>query len=1089
MLRLYLFDRPSVEQDGRPITAFRSQKIEVLLYYLAAMPGPHLRSQLADLLWPDQLEKTALGNLRYALWNIRQVLDSAPLSVNRTTAAFNPGDGVSVDVLKFEQLIDSAPDRALELYRGDFLSGFELLDSPLFNDWLRRRQSYYRSVAIELLEQTVNHHIEYHRFADAMSTARRLLNIEPWHERSHRQLMWLLATSGQRGAAIEQYQRCRQLLADELDLEPEPETTALFERIQQGNIDLENRIAPPDTSVVKSSPFLGRANEHAWLLGQWQIAQRGGSRLALISGEAGIGKTRLVSEAVQAVSGQGGLVLHGRCLEYSGSVAYQPVAEALRPLLITAKTQPWQLSDIWLAELAQWSPELREQFPRLPLPLATDRYRLFEAVRQLFQELAARQPVCLFVDDLHWADVDSLDLLGYLAQQCHRLLLIGAYRPEEASPPHPLLALRDGLYRTNRVAEMALARLSPAAVTQLVAAVEPSAQSERVAKLMVRLSDGNPFILLETLRELREQDNLAELDTEPFDSTAILPQTVQATIQRRLSRLARESAALLSLAAVIGREFDSDLLQAASQQSPVVVLDAVDDWLNRQLVRQVGAADNELADLRFDFTHDLIRTVTVQMLSPLRRQVLHRQVALTLQQRQQAGAEIPVEWLAHHFHYANQHQAAVVYLRQAGQQARAVYALPLALERYQLAAQHWVRAYRLNSPQTPPGAYRQRWALLREQAEILQLSGQIEQAKRLLEQAAAEVARHGDEADRLQMIVPRLPVLHQLGELNQCRQLAREGLHLAAAALDAVAEGACRTALGHCALSEADYTSALGHFEAALINYTQAGETYQTAVCLQIIAKTYLATNQFERALACIREAMAYAQTGGQQDVLAETELLKARALLWLGQLEEGLAVCAEAVARGRALGLRPVEARGLALQGYLYRLAGQDSAAGRVAQQALELARESGHPAALAEAHYYRGVIYLAQKQPHDAQENFEAVQQAHPLPEQRQIELMSFQGMVALALGHTEQAVDLSRQAITRLQTRQNAVEGAQRIYLHHALILSAVDESSARQQARQAAFRVAQQQAEAISDPAIRQQFWQLPWNKEVRRRSEE
>lgn len=1084
MLRLQLFDRPSVVRDNRPITQFRSQKIEALLYFLAATPGPHPRSRLADLLWPDQPEQAALGNLRYALWNIRQVLDSAPLSISRTSAAFIiSGDDVTVDVLEFERQVDSAPQRALELYRGDFLSGFELLDSPPFNDWLRHKQTHYRSRVIALLERLAAQHIDHHRLSEAAAATRWLLDIDPWHEKSHRQLMWLLAATGQRGAAIEQYRRCRQLLADELNLKPEPETTALFERIQQGDIGLEPRIVQsPNAPEAKIAPFLGRAEEHAWLVGQWQTVQRGGSRLALISGEAGIGKTRLVSEATRAISGRGGLLLHGRCFEYSGSVAYQPVAEALRPLLVTAKAQPWQLSDIWLAELAQWSPELREQYPRLPLPLATDRYRLFEAVRQLFRQIAARQPLCLFVDDLHWADVDSLDLLGYLVQQCDRLLLIGAYRPEETAPQHPLLTLRDGLYRTHRVAEMALKRLSRPVVAQLVAAVEPSTQLERVAKLMYRLSEGNPFILLETLREMREQDNLATFETEPFDLAASLPQTVQATIQRRLSRLAGESEKLLPLAAVIGREFDIELLQTASQRPAAAVLDAVDDWLNRQLVRQVAAADDETDSLLFDFSHDLIRTVALQALSPPRRQALHQQVAQALEQRQQAGREVPVEWLAHHFHQANQHQAAVTYLRQAGQQARSVYALPLALARYRLAVQHWSQAYRLAAPQTPLAAHRQRWEILREEAEVLRLSGQPEPAEQLLAQAAVEIAKRGDDTDRLPLIVAQLPVLHQLDQLDDCRQLARTGLQLAAVALDAVAEGACHTTLGHCALRDADYDTALGYYEAALINYTQAGDTTQAAACLKTIAQTYLMTNQLERALACIGEAIAYAQTGQQQDVLAECWLLKARTLLWLGELDNGLAACAESVGLSEAVGLSLVLAHGLALQSYLLLLSGQNSAALQLSQQALGMAREGGHPAALAETHFFRGVICLAQVGAETAREHFESAQRASHLSEQRQIELMSYQGAAALALGQTKQAIELSRQAISLLQLRQNGVEGVQRIYRHHARILNAIDDPAA-QQAGQAAVRLVQQQAAAISDVSRREQFWQLPWNQKI------
>lgn len=1095
MLQFQLFGRPKIEQNGLVLPHFRSRKTEALLYYLAAAPGSHPRSRLADLLWPDLTEKKAFGNLRYALWNIRQVMDIAPLSVNRTTVAFDPDQRISVDLLDFQQAVAQLDgqtttsievlQRAIALYQGDILSGFETLDAPPFNDWLRRKQAHYRSIVIELLERAIRYHFDRHQLADAMSATRRLLDIEPWHEQYHRQLMLMLALTGQRGEAIEQYHHCRRLLADDLGLEPEPETKTLFERIRRGDIDSRDSTPQPATlPAVSAAPFLGRAAESAWLLNQWQAVEQGNSRLALIGGEAGIGKTRLVTEVERTLTAQGGRLLRGRCFEYSGPVAYQPVAEALRPILLNVREQAGELNDIWLAELAQWVPELRDQYPRLPMPIATDRYRLFEAARQLFRRLTQHRRLAFFVDDLHWADPDSLDLLSYLVRQCDRLLLIGTYRPEETLRPHPLPAWRDGLYRTNRVAELHLERLSRPVVTELVEAVGSSPQTDKMTNLLYRLSAGNPFILLETVQEMKEHGGPANFETASSDLASVLPQPVQATIQRRLDRLPPESRQVLSLAAVIGREFDADLLQAGMKHEPAVVLDTLDDLLQRNLIRQVSGADDSTQPVLFDFSHDLIRTVLVQKLSPLRRQAQHRLVALSLQQRQQANVDVPVAWLAHHFHQAADHQAALTYLQQAGQQARAVYALPLALERYRLAAHHWDQQYRTGNANIPLETYRQRWVLLRAQADILRLLGQVEAAYQLLEQVETEVARWGDAGDRLQGIIPQLAILPQLKQLERCRQLAHEGLRLAGAALDAVAEGDCHVALGHCDRVEADYTDALSHYEAALINYTQAGETEQAAACLHTIAESYLTTNQFERALACIQEAAAYAESSRQQDILARSWLLKARTLLWLGQYENGLNACEKAITLSQKLGLQPIVARGLALQGYLHLLTGQEAAAHLSLQQGLELAQSLGHPAAVVDAHFYRGLLDLALRNPAAAQGQFDEAGQHSYLSKQRQIELVSYRAVTVLALGQTERAVDLSRQAVTALLSQQNAIEGVQRIYLNYGHILHTAGQQEAAQQARLEALEIAQQQAAAISAEEARQRFWQVPWNRELR-----
>jgi WD40 repeat protein/DNA-binding SARP family transcriptional activator len=276
-LVLTLFGGFHVTVQGKPVTNFESNRVRALLAYLAVEArggsAPHDRSQLAGLLWPDHPEEVARTNLRHVLRRLRQSLgDPADgtsfLLTSQQTIRLNPDSGIFVDVVQFTKLLTqveqcdhqtlaacpSCVERyraAAELYRGEFLAGLTITGSDLFEEWVLIQREVLQRQALDLFALLAAYHEEQDEYEQARRFARRQIELEPWREEAHRQLMRLLARSGQRAAALAQYAQCQKILADELGVEPDPETTALYEQIRSGEL------SPPvqdDHSVQGPAP-------------------------------------------------------------------------------------------------------------------------------------------------------------------------------------------------------------------------------------------------------------------------------------------------------------------------------------------------------------------------------------------------------------------------------------------------------------------------------------------------------------------------------------------------------------------------------------------------------------------------------------------------------------------------------------------------------------------------------------------------------------------------------------------------------------------------------------------------------------------
>ncbi len=421
-----------------------------------------------------------------------------------------------------------------------------------------------------------------------------------------------------------------------------------------------------------------------------------GRELLLVSGEAGLGKTTLVAETARAAFDAGACVLFGHC-EEDLATPYQLFAEAIGHYVMHAPEEQLVAHvDMHGSELVRLVPALASRILNLPPSKATDpdteRFLLFAAVVGLLLELSRHQPVVLVLDDMQWADKASLQLLRHLvaAEQTMRLLVLGTYRDSELSRSHPFLETLAALRRQERVARVELTGLDDTGVVSLMESAAGHTLDDAaigLAHAVYRETDGNPFFVSEVLRHLTETGAIAQdadgrwVAQASLDGTA-LPDSVREVIGARVGRLGQDAERVLSVAAVIGRDFDLDVLARATRTSEDDLLDILDAAIAVALVREVADTG------RYNFAHALIQRTLYEDLGPNRRARAHRHVGEALEALCGDRPGARVGELARHWYSATQPidlTKAIDYSRQAGDAALRALAPADALRYYSQA--------------------------------------------------------------------------------------------------------------------------------------------------------------------------------------------------------------------------------------------------------------------------------------------------------------------------------------------------------------------------------------------------------------------
>ena len=433
-------------------------------------------------------------------------------------------------------------------------------------------------------------------------------------------------------------------------------------------VGFRRRDAPSDPRVAAGAPLppppvlarsaglvrlVGRDNELGQITQVWARAIEGQRQLLLIAGEPGIGKTRLASTFAQDMADQTATVLVGRCDE-EALVPYQPFVEALS-WYVRICPEPELRAQLTAigggAELGPLVPELLRRVPGLPTPppMSSEgqRYRLFEAVSAFLSQAAAAHPVLLVFEDLHWADKGTLLMLRHIVRASDRAALctVGTYRESELARTHPLAEMFADLRGEQAVTRLSLRGLDDPHVNGLIQAIAGQKVPAPLSRLVVDATDGNPFFVTEIVRHLVETGALTNVQHMDSGLTSLgLPEGVKDVIGRRVARLSDAANRTLSLAAVVGREFDIAVLEALGDVPEERLLDAIDEAVHAQLiveaVEKIG---------HFSFVHALIRETVYGELSIARRVRLHRRVGETLERLTGHAPNPPLADLAYHF--------------------------------------------------------------------------------------------------------------------------------------------------------------------------------------------------------------------------------------------------------------------------------------------------------------------------------------------------------------------------------------------------------------------------------------------------------
>ncbi len=468
-----------------------------------------------------------------------------------------------------------------------------------------------------------------------------------------------------------------------LELKGIPEPVEAYEVVWEplGAEDLPQIPLPGRLTGVPPLGYVGREGEVARIDQLWESAKAGGRQLCLIAGEPGIGKTRLASHAAIARHGEGAAVLYGRSKEELAT-PYGPWIEALAHYVEHAPegVLPAHIERHG-GELNRLIPGLASQFPEAPPPRETDpeteRYLLFNAAAGLLQQAAAERPVVLLLDDLHWADKPTLALLKHVVESGDgdALLILGTYRDSELSRQHPLTDLLADLRSERGVERISLEGLGEqevVAIMETAAGHEMDSLGRNLARDIAAETSGNPFFVTEMLRHLTESGLLKqgrggrwELQGELGDLG--LPQSVREVVGRRVERLGEPARKALGVAAVIGRDFDVDLLAQVVEQEEDELLDLLEESVEASVL--IEQADRPGG---FSFAHALINHTLYEDLGATRRARLHRRVAEALEKLcgDEPGARVAE--LANHWAAATaavDASKALDYSRRAGQRA------------------------------------------------------------------------------------------------------------------------------------------------------------------------------------------------------------------------------------------------------------------------------------------------------------------------------------------------------------------------------------------------------------------------------------
>ena len=605
-----------------------------------------------------------------------------------------------------------------------------------------------------------------------------------------------------------------------------------------------------------ADPFVGRETELAALEAALDQATAGRGQVMLLAGEAGIGKTRIAQEFAARAVRREVQVLWGRCNEEPGAPLYWPWVQLLRGWLKSSDPELRAEVEDAAAIAAELVPELssgsgKGSAPPPAMDPAQARFRLFDAVSRLWQQAATQQPLVLILDDLHWADTASLKLLAFLGREFvdAALLVIASYRDQELTRQHPLSDTVGELSRLPHCRRLPLWGITPHEAQDFLALLAGGDTSSSLAAALHAHSDGNPLFLRELIRDAMSAGPLA---AEPLR----VPAGVREVIGQRLNRLSTECNRLLSMAAVVGRRFDLELLAGLeSDLDEPAMSDALDEALAARVVQELPQERD------YQFSHALVRETLYDELPAARRRRLHEGIGKHLEARHAQDLDPHLSQLAYHFGCGSSREAAqraLDFAQRAGARADRLLAYEEAVHFYAKALQAYDRSMALDEPR--------RCGLLLAMAQAQNRAGAGEAALQTFQQTAVLARRLGQAETLAQAALGFENASWRIGGSGEPSAIlleeALEGQGAQDEALRAdLLAALCRANIYRVRLDEVTRVHAL-----AVRLARRLGDPRTLVNALSAITPGRFWPEQLEQRVAAAHEALALAEAAGRPD-------------------------------------------------------------------------------------------------------------------------------------------------------------------------------------------------------------------------------
>ena len=696
-LQVFLLGTPEVRWANQVLLVKRRYP-RALLFYLASQGSMIGRDELLATFWEDENEKTARLRLRETLNKLRSAFPNPDLLLAQDDRVGLDFKHVWVDQLAFEKISESylkkasciprqdpLPEaihqklqEAAGLWRGSrFLSGVSFPSTITLDEWLLRtsqRVEYLRSLTLQRLS---DHAFVTDNLDDSLHLARLCLENDELNDDLHERILQILIRIGRRSEAREHFKHLLDLSRRELGQRPSPRLFSLYKLTRAPH----THIPPPSTQILQvkpslQSPFVGR---QLCLTQLNETHQRGGA--VFILGESGLGKTRLLKEFFTQMQPKARLLLAG-CRPYETNLPFQPIIDIARNSIHPEEWVNFPIA--WISNLLPLIPELADLRPDAvkALELVPDYGRsvLFEAIRQILAQIASRERLVVCIDDAHWADEATLSAIAYLLERPpfpDKAILIMAARIEQVNSN--LESLIRFTEERGQGVRVNLPRLTKPDVQQLVSAVLGSLPADEFSSQLVSESGGNPFFIIETLRTILERG--ANLDIATTTSFP-LPRNMYLLIRGRLTNLSPLARSVLEVAAVIGTEFNQELIARAGEFLEKETFEALIELEEHQLVECIPSRQDEST---CRFIHDKIRETLLLEINPVKLRWLHRQVARGMEAFLQEDVTRQAGVLAYHHQAAGDWSQAFDYWIIAGQRARQLLSVEEAIKAFRKA--------------------------------------------------------------------------------------------------------------------------------------------------------------------------------------------------------------------------------------------------------------------------------------------------------------------------------------------------------------------------------------------------------------------